>query len=246
MLRVEGLSKRFGSIVALDGVSFCAEAGEAIGILGASGSGKSTLLRILNRLIEPDEGRVYWGDTDVLALRGRALRDWRGRCAMIFQQHQLAGRLDVLTNVILGRLGKRSALLTFLRIFPEADQIAAVEALELFGLLPHALQRAETLSGGQQQRVAVARALIRNPALILADEPVSSLDPGNTELVMEALTKLRQATGAILLCNLHQAELASRFTGRILGLKSGRVVLDEPSLRIAPAAFDRVYVRRAS
>ena len=163
MLVIEGLSRRYSGRVAVDDVSVAIGRGEFVGIIGRSGAGKSTLLRMVNRLVEPSAGRILWDGAEVTALRGRALRDWRARCAMVFQQFNLVGRLDVLTNVLVGRLSRVPLHRALLRLWPEADRAIALTALEQLDIGTLAAQRSELLSGGQQQRVAIARALVQEP-----------------------------------------------------------------------------------
>jgi phosphonate transport system ATP-binding protein len=211
-----------------------------VAIVGPSGAGKSTLLRMVNRLTEPSAGRVRFDGRDVTALGGRALRDWRSDCAMVFQQFNLVRRLDVLTNVLLGRLNRRrgalAALTGLLGLFGAAERAQALALLDRFGLAEAALQRAETLSGGQQQRVAICRALIQAPRVILADEPIASLDPANGEAVMEALRQANRERGLTVLCSLHQLDAARAWCDRVVGMRAGRVVFDGP-----PAALDAAW-----
>ena len=175
MLRLERLSKRFGTTVAVRNVSLDIAPGQMVGIIGRSGAGKSTLLRLINRLHEPTQGTVSFQGVNITALRGRDLRTWRARCAIILQQFHLVNRLDVLTNVLIGRLSYHWTLPTLRRRFTVAERALALQALQRLDILPQALQRAETLSGGQQQRVAIARALVQEPDLILADEPIECM-----------------------------------------------------------------------
>lgn len=226
MLRIENLGKRFGENAALSGFSADIEHGSFVGVIGRSGAGKSTLLRCINRLIEPTEGRVSLDGRDVTHLRGKALRDWRASCGMIFQQFNLAGRLDVLTNVLMGRINQMSLIPSLLKIWPESEILLALHALDRLDLGDFAGQRAESLSGGQQQRVAIARTLVQNPLIILADEPVASLDPRNTAIVMDALRDLNIEAGMTVICNLHSLELARNYCSRLIGMKAGRIVFD--------------------
>ena len=241
MLHLENLSKRFGGTVAVDNVSLVLEPGRFVGVIGRSGAGKSTLLRLINRLIEPASGRIRFDDLDVTALKGRALRDWRRRCAMIFQQFNLIGRLDVMTNVLVGRLTFTSTLASILRRWSADDKAIALTALNLFGMAETAGQRVDGLSGGQQQRVAIARALAQQPQLILADEPVASLDPRNTALVMDALAQVNRDFGITILCNLHSIDLARRYCDRLIGMAAGRVVFDGPPSALTPAILRDLY-----
>ncbi|MCC6920939.1 MAG: phosphonate ABC transporter ATP-binding protein [Alphaproteobacteria bacterium] len=241
MLKLAGLSKSFGARRALDDVSLTFQPGEFVGIIGRSGAGKSTLLRCINRLHEPTAGKVFFNDTDVTALKGAALRQWRADCAMIFQQFNLSGRLDVLTNVLVGRLQKRSTLSSLFMLFSEDERAAAVAILARFDLADAALQRAETLSGGQQQRVAIARALMQEPKLILADEPIASLDPQNSEAVMDALAGVNAREGITVLCNLHDLDVAEQYCRRIVGMERGRIVYDGPPTGLDHATRQRIY-----
>ncbi|KMO32624.1 phosphonate ABC transporter ATP-binding protein [Methylobacterium variabile] len=226
MLVVENLTRQYGARRAVDGVSLSIERGSFVGVIGRSGAGKSTLLRMLNRLADPTGGRILYDGTDVTALRGRALRAWRARCAMIFQQFNLVGRLDVMTNVLMGRLNPMPAHRSLLKLWSEEDKALALAALENFDMGAFAANRADQLSGGQQQRVAIARALVQEPEIILADEPVASLDPRNTRLVMDALADANKRYGITVLCNLHSLDLARAYCDRLIGLSAGRVVFD--------------------
>jgi phosphonate transport system ATP-binding protein len=232
MLVLEGLTCRFGAKAAIDNVSFSVTPGGFVGVIGRSGAGKSTLLRTINRLAPASGGRIVYDGTDVTALRGRELRRWRARSAMIFQQFNLIGRLDVLTNVLMGRLSEIPSWRSLAQLWPEHDVAAALSALEQFDMAQLAAQRADQLSGGQQQRVAIARALVQQPELILADEPIASLDPRNTKVVMDALLRINKHFGITVLCNLHSLDLARNYCDRLIGMAAGRVVFDG-----APAAL---------
>ncbi len=226
MLSIENLGKRFGGKPALSGV--CAEIvdGSFVGVIGRSGAGKSTLLRCINRLVDPSEGRISFRETDVTSLRGRELRDWRSSCGMIFQQFNLAGRLDVLTNVLMGRINHISLVPALLKAWPDDEKLRALRALDRLDLAELDGQRAESLSGGQQQRVAIARTLVQDPRIILADEPVASLDPRNTKIVMDSLRDLHRESGITVMCNLHSLDLAREYCTRLIGMKAGRLVFD--------------------
>ncbi len=214
MLELQGLTRRFGAVTAVDGVSLTVPPGQMVGIIGRSGAGKSTLLRMVNRLTEPSQGRILADGQDVTLLHGRGLREWRTRCAMIFQQFNLVQRLDVLTNVLVGRLHHRpgpwGGLIAMLKRFTAAERAMALAVLDRFDLAEVALQRAGTLSGGQQQRVAICRALLQEPRLILADEPIASLDPRNAKVVMDALRDVHQTRAMTVLVNLHHLDTAHR------------------------------------
>jgi phosphonate transport system ATP-binding protein len=241
MLRTAGLVKRFGSVVAVDEVTVQIPAGQMVGVLGRSGAGKSTLLRLINRLVEPTRGTIHYEDLPINALRGRQLRAWRARCAMIFQQFHLVNRLDVLTNVLVGRLSYHWTLPTLLKCFSAVERAWALQALQRLDMLPQALQRADTLSGGQQQRVAIARALVQGPQLILADEPIASLDPHNAARVMAALRAINREDGITIICNLHAVDMARAYCDRILGMAHGRLVFDGPPGALTPATARHIY-----
>jgi len=206
-------------------------------LLGASGAGKSTLLRSLNGLVPLSEGRVI---ADGLGEISRRLRAHRSQTGMIFQQHQLIGRRNVLTNVLMGRLGHHSALRTLLP-FSEAEKRLALAAIERVGLLDYALRRADQLSGGQQQRVGIARALVQEPRVILADEPVASLDPTTAERVLGLLHRICRDDGLTAIVSLHQLDLARRFADRIIGIAGGEVVFDGPSAALSAVHVARIY-----
>jgi phosphonate transport system ATP-binding protein len=226
MLVVEGLTCRFGTKAAVDNASFAIEPGGFVGVIGRSGAGKSTLLRMINRLAEPSEGRILYKGADITALRGKELRQWRARSAMIFQQFNLVGRLDVLTNVLMGRISEIPPWRSLAQLWPEQDVAVAMSALEQFDMGSLAAQRADELSGGQQQRVAIARALVQEPDIILADEPIASLDPRNTRIVMDALLRINKHFGITVICNLHSLDLARSYCDRLIGMASGRIVFD--------------------
>jgi phosphonate transport system ATP-binding protein len=238
MLVVEGLTCRFGTKAAVDNASFSIPPGSFVGVIGRSGAGKSTLLRMINRLADSTEGRILYEGEDVTALRGRELRQWRARSAMIFQQFNLVGRLDVLTNVLMGRLATTPSWRSLTQIWSEQDRALAMSALEQFDMASLASQRADQLSGGQQQRVAIARALVQDPDIILADEPIASLDPRNTRIVMDALLRINKHFGITVIVNLHSLDLARNYCDRLIGMSAGRVVFDG-----APAALTEHVAR---
>ena len=226
MLELQDISRSFGEKQAVAGVSLAIPRGQLTGIIGRSGAGKSTLLRMINRLVEPTSGTIRYDGQDITALRGQALLDWRRRSAMIFQQFNLVGRLDVLTNVLIGRIGHVPSLRALTRTWPERDRAIAFSALEQFDIAELAPQRADTLSGGQQQRVAICRALVQEPDLVLADEPIASLDPRNTKIVMDSLQRINKQFGITVITNLHSLDLARSYCDRLIGMAQGRVVFD--------------------
>jgi phosphonate transport system ATP-binding protein len=245
MLELQGLTRRFGTVTAVDGVRLVIPDGQMVGIIGRSGAGKSTLLRMVNRLTEPSEGRVLHGGQDVTALRGAALRRWRTDCAMIFQQFNLVQRLDVLTNVLVGRLNHRpgpfATLTSLLKMFTAEERAMAIHALDRFDLAETALQRADTLSGGQQQRVAICRALLQEPKIILADEPIASLDPRNAKTVMDALRRVNHEDGITVLTNLHHLDTARQYCDRIVAMQAGRVMFDGTPAALTAARVREIY-----
>ena len=241
MLVVEDLTRQYGGRRAVDGVSLQIERGSFVGVIGRSGAGKSTLLRLINRLADPSSGRILYDGRDVTGLTGRPLREWRTRCAMIFQQFNLVGRLDVMTNVLMGRLSHVPAHRSLLRMWSDEDRAMALAALESFDMGEFAGQRADGLSGGQQQRVAIARALVQEPEILLADEPVASLDPRNTRLVMDALAAVNRRYGITVLCNLHSLDLARAYCDRLVGLAAGRVVFEGGPFDLTEDVARRLY-----
>jgi phosphonate transport system ATP-binding protein len=241
LLRLEGVTKSFSNKHAVDQVSLVVPAGQLVGVIGRSGAGKSTLLRMINRLSDPSSGRIVFGDTDVTALKGRDLRQWRARCAMIFQQFNLAGRLDVLTNVVMGRAFNVPTSRALLKLWTDAEKAQALSALESLDMARFAGQRADTLSGGQQQRVAIARALVQEPEIVLADEPIASLDPRNTKVVMDALLHINKHFGITVICNLHSLDLARTYCDRLVGMAAGRVVFDDVPAALTPDVARDLY-----
>ncbi|MGV7213132.1 phosphonate ABC transporter ATP-binding protein [Bradyrhizobium sp. UFLA05-112] len=246
MLVLEGLTCRFGTKAAVDSASFEVAPGGFVGVIGRSGAGKSTLLRTINRLVTPTEGRILFDGVDVTALRGKELRQWRARAAMIFQQFNLVGRLDVLTNVLMGRLAAMPAWRSLTQAWLEEDRALAMSALEQFDMASLAAQRTDQLSGGQQQRVAIARALVQQPDLILADEPIASLDPRNTKIVMDALLRINKHFGITVICNLHSLDLARSYCDRLIGMAAGRVVFDGAPSALTEHVARELYDLEAS
>ncbi|MCW8282337.1 MULTISPECIES: phosphonate ABC transporter ATP-binding protein [Agrobacterium] len=235
------VTRRFGNHTAVDSVNVEIPQGQMVGVIGRSGAGKSTLLRMINRLVDPSSGSIYFNDTEVSSLKGAALRNWQRDCAMIFQQFNLVPRLDVLTNVMLGRLNHRSTALSLLNIFTHEERLMAIAALERLGIEHVAMQAAGTLSGGQQQRVAIARALMQSPKMVLADEPIASLDPLNAKIVMDALRDINEREGITVITNLHTLDTARNYCERIIGMSQGRVVFDGTPAELTAAAVTEIY-----
>jgi phosphonate transport system ATP-binding protein len=228
---------------ALEGVTLDIAAGEMVSIVGLSGSGKSTLIRTINGLVRPTSGTVRVGDHEVTALRGRALRELRGHAGMIFQGFNLAERASVYRNVLVGRFAHTPTWRTLLGITSAEDRRIALEALDSVGMLEKVWSRAGALSGGQQQRVAIARALAQQPSLMLADEPVASLDPPTAHGVMDDLRRVNERDGLTVLVNIHLMDLARQYTTRMIGLRGGELVYDGPAAEATDADFEQIYGR---
>ncbi len=241
-VKVEHLTKVYpGGVRALDDVSFEVSRGEFVVVIGLSGSGKSTLLRCINRLVEPTAGRVWIDGVEVTALDREGVRRLRREVGMIFQQFNLVKRLPVLTNVLTGRLGYLPPWWSLVNYWPPEVVQQALEALDRVGIREKAGVRADQLSGGQQQRVGIARALMQQPKLILADEPVASLDPATSHSVLRYVEELNRQEGITVLCSLHFLSLARRYGTRVLALKEGRLVFDGPPGEIDPRRFREIY-----
>ncbi len=240
ILRIQGLEKSYtpGKPV-LKGINLEIGAQGITAVIGPSGTGKSTLLRCINRLVEPSAGAIMMGDEDLAKLRGAALRNARRRIGMVFQEYNLVERLTVMENVLTGRLGYVPLWRAWLRKYPQADIDRAFALLDAVGLPVQATSRADALSGGQRQRVGIARALMQSPALLLADEPTSSLDPKTAVEVMELMARLTGEAGVPVIVNIHNVELARRFAIRIIGMTGGEVVFDGP-----PEALESHHLRQ--
>ncbi len=246
MLEVRHLTKIFpNGTVALRDVSFTVADGEFLAVIGLSGSGKSTLLRCINRLIEPTSGQVIWNGVDITAASPRELRRIRRHIGMIFQQFNLVRRSSVLTNVLSGRLGYANPWLSLLHYFPPEDHQRAVAALERVGIADKIHSRADQLSGGQQQRVGIARALMQEPQLILADEPVASLDPVLAHSILQYLEQLNREEGITVICSLHFLDLVHRYATRVIGLKDGMLVFEGHPKELTRERFKEVYGEEA-
>ncbi len=246
MLRVENLTKVYpNGTQALKNVSFEVQDGEFLAVIGLSGSGKSTLLRCINRLIEPTSGKVFWNDQDLTAASGAEMRRFRRQIGMVFQQFNLVRRSTVFTNVLTGRLGYVNTFTSTLHLFSPADNRKAISSLEQVGLADKAHVRADSLSGGQQQRVGIARALMQDPKLILADEPVASLDPVLAHSILKYLEQLNKEQGITVLCSLHFLDLVHRYATRAIALKDGELVFKGLPREIDDAQFKAIYGKEA-
>ena len=246
MLRVEHLTKVYpNGTRALTDVSFEVQDGQFLAVIGLSGSGKSTLLRCINRLIEPTSGKVIWNDMDITAAPTSELRNIRRQIGMVFQQFNLVKRSSVLTNVLSGRLGYVSPYASLFDYFSPADHQRAMENLEQLGLSDKAHVRADSLSGGQQQRVGIARALMQEPKLVLADEPVASLDPVLAHSILKYLEQMNKERQITVLCSLHFLDLVHRYATHAIALKDGQLVFQGLPQEIDDEQFKAIYGQEA-
>ncbi|TLP64375.1 phosphonate ABC transporter ATP-binding protein [Parasedimentitalea maritima] len=241
MLRISNLSKHFGDKTAVDSATLDIDKPCMIGIIGRSGAGKSTLLRMLNCLSDASTGTISFEGRDITSLTGKAKRAWQSECAMIFQQFNLVPRMDVVSNVLHGTLNQRSTLAAMFNLYPTTDIHRAIDILDRLGIAEHAPKRAEALSGGQQQRVAIARALMQDPRIILADEPIASLDPMNAQTVMEALRRIHEEDGRTIIANLHTLDTARRYCDRVVGMRDGRIVFDGLPEQLTTSVAREIY-----
>lgn len=246
MLKIENLCKTYpNGTQALKDVSFQVEDGEFLAVIGLSGSGKSTLLRCINRLIEPTSGKITWNEMDVTAASGKEIRNIRRQIGMIFQQFNLVKRSSVNTNVLSGRLGYVPTFPSLFHVFSKADHEMVMKNLDMVGLSEKINVRADSLSGGQQQRVGIARALMQEPKLILADEPVASLDPVLAHSILKYLEKLNKEFGMTVICSLHFLDLVHRYATRAIALKDGLLVFQGLPKEIDDVQFKQIYGKEA-
>jgi phosphonate transport system ATP-binding protein len=246
MLQVEHLTKVYDDgTVALEDVTFEVPDGQFLAVIGLSGSGKSTLLRCINRLIDPTEGRILWNGEDITAASEEDLRRIRRRIGMVFQHFNLVHRSKVITNVLAGRLGYTSPALSLVNRFSKADRDNAMAQLARFGLEGKAQNRSEELSGGQQQRVGIARAMMQQPEMILADEPVASLDPVLAHSIMQYLEDINRTDGVTVLCSLHFLDLVQRYGQRVIALNEGNLVFEGLPSEIDDKMFKDIYGQEA-
>lgn len=242
VLTVKNLVKTYpNGVQALKGVSFDVQEGEFLVIIGLSGSGKSTLLRCMNRLHDSTSGEIIFNGQDITQLKGAQVRELRKKIAMIFQHFNLIPRHSVLSNVLMGRLGSTPIFKSILGLFTKEDRDKALEYLKLVGISEKARIRADQLSGGQQQRVAIARALTQNPKVLLADEPVASLDPATCHTVMDYLKKVNKELGITIICNLHFLSLVRQYATRVIALKAGEIVYQGSPAEIDESWFEAIY-----
>lgn len=242
ILSIKNLVKTYpNGVQALKGVSFDVKKGEFLVIIGLSGSGKSTLLRCVNRLHDPTSGEIVFEGQDVAKIQGEEIRGLRKHIGMIFQHFNLIPRHSVLSNVLMGRLGFMGSLKSIFGFFSEEDKAKALQYLKLVGIAEKAKIRADQLSGGQQQRVAIARALTQGPSILLADEPVASLDPATCHTVMDYLKKVNQELGITVICNLHFLSLVRQYATRVIALKAGQIVYEGSPNDITDEWFEKIY-----
>jgi phosphonate transport system ATP-binding protein len=246
VLEVRNVTRMFGQKAAVDKISFSVGKSAFVGIIGRSGAGKSTFLRMMNRLTDASSGQLLVEGRDVLALKGTEKRAWQSQCAMIFQQFNLVPRMDVASNVLHGILNRRSTLQCMFNLWPRADILRALDILDRLGIAEQAPKRAEALSGGQQQRVAIARALMQDPKIILADEPIASLDPMNAQVVMDALRRIHEEDGRMVIANLHTLDTARRYCDRVIGMRDGRIVFDGVPEQLTTGVARDIYGADAS
>ena len=242
ILSVKNLTKTYDNgTKALKGISFDVKRGEFLVIIGLSGSGKSTLLRCINRLHDPTSGEILFNGEDVVKVKGRSVLNVRKKIGMIFQQFNLIPRYSVLMNVLTGKLGGMSTFKSLFGLFTSDDKTQALQYLKLVGIHEKAYMRADQLSGGQQQRVAIARALTQRPDVLLADEPVASLDPATCHVVMDYLKKVNQELGITVVCNLHFLSLVRQYATRVIALKAGEIVFEGSPKDITEDWFQKIY-----
>jgi len=241
MLRLQDVAMTYpNGVRAVMPTSLVVPKGQFLVLLGPSGAGKSTLLRCLNGLVKPTQGDVTVDGLGSIFGNSRTLREHRRRTGMIFQQHHLIGRLTALQNVMLSRVSAHSALRSLFSL-PRADKLLALQSLERVGLLERTLDRVDQLSGGQQQRIGIARAMAQRPQIVLADEPVASLDPATGEKVLADLHRICREDNITAIVSLHQTDLARQFADRVIGMANGRVVFDGPAPLLSQAVLDQIY-----
>ncbi|MES0360053.1 MAG: phosphonate ABC transporter ATP-binding protein [Anaerolineales bacterium] len=246
MLEVNNLTKIYpGDVQALDNVSFKVEAGEFLAVIGLSGSGKSTLLRCINRLVEPTAGEIIWNGVDITQASQDEMLRIRRKMGMVFQHFNLVSRSKVITNVLAGRLGYVNPFMSVINRFPQKDIDLAMHEMERVGITDQAYKRADELSGGQQQRVGIARAMVQEPEMILADEPVASLDPVLAHTIMQYLEQINQEEGVMILCSLHFLDLVHRYADRAIALNDGLLMFDGPPGEIDDEKFKDIYGKEA-
>ena len=241
---MRGVSKTYGSTEALKNITLSIGEGQFVSVIGPSGAGKSTLLRCINRLVDATQGAIVLDGQDITKVRGNELRHVRTKTGMIFQNYNLVNRLSVIENVLHGRLGHKSTLSGALGWYTEREKERAFWILERLGLTDQAYKRCDELSGGQKQRVGIARALMQEPRLILCDEPIASLDPNASRVIMDYLSDINRTMKITCILNLHQVEVAMKYSERIIGITAGSIVFDGPSEALDKDMIHRIYQSR--
>jgi len=246
ILNIKNLSKAYSANdnKALDRVSITVNGGEFISVIGPSGAGKSTLLRCVNRMVDATDGDIVFSGQNITNVKGKALREVRTNIGMIFQNYNLVNRLSVLENVLHGRLGYKSTWSGAFGFYTEAEKEKAFDIIDKLGLAKHAYKRCDELSGGQKQRVGIARALMQNPKLILCDEPIASLDPNSSKVIMDYLLEINKTMNITCIVNLHQVDFAVKYAERIIGINDGVIVYDGSSKTINDGHLSDIYRAR--
>ena len=241
MLEIKNLTVEYGNFRAIDNVSFTVKDGEFVAVIGSSGGGKSSLMKAINLLVKPKSGSIKIDDEEMTALSSRKLRMKRRKIGFVFQDYNLIDRLSVIENVLTGRLGYKSSLKSLLGIFSKEEYENAEKALEKVGLSEKLFVRGDELSGGQKQRVAIAKALVQEPKIILADEPVASLDVNSSKIIMEYFKEINRVQGITVIINIHDVNIALKYADRVIALKKGKIVFDGKGSEITDDILKRVY-----
>lgn len=242
LLAFQNVSKTYNNVTkALQDVTFSLEEGEFVSIIGPSGAGKSTLLRCVNRLVDASQGTIFFDGQDVTKAGKKELRQLRTKTGMIFQHYNLVDRLSVIENVLHGLLGQKSTFSGMAGHYTESEKAEAFQIIQEMGLAEQAYKRCDELSGGQKQRVGIARAIMQKPKLILCDEPIASLDPKSSKVIMDHLKKINQTKKITCLVNLHQVDVAVKYSERIIGVSGGRIVYDGPSSQLTTGMIHEIY-----
>ena len=241
MLEIKNLTVEYGNFRAIDNVSFTVKDGEFVAVIGSSGGGKSSLMKAINLLVKPKSGSIKIDDEEMTELSSRKLRMKRRKIGFVFQDYNLIDRLSVIENVLTGRLGYKSSLKSLLGIFSKEEYENAEKALEKVGLSEKLFVRGDELSGGQKQRVAIAKALVQEPKIILADEPVASLDVNSSKIIMEYFKEINRVQGITVIINIHDVNIALKYADRVIALKKGKIVFDGKGSEITDDVLKRVY-----
>ncbi|MBM7573299.1 phosphonate ABC transporter ATP-binding protein [Aquibacillus albus] len=242
LLELHDVSKQYGNnTIALSDVNFSVREGEFVSVIGPSGAGKSTLLRCINRMIDASNGEIVFDGVNALGLKRKELRNLRTKIGIIFQHYNLVDRLSVIENILHGRLGYKSAITGALGIYSREEKEQALKLLNILGLEDQVYKRSDQLSGGQKQRVGIARALIQNPKMLLCDEPIASLDPNASKVIMDYLKDISKSMGITVLINLHQVDVALKYSDRIIGVSKGSVVYDGSPRHITKEEIHHIY-----